>query len=78
MSFTNGRSHSFGGEHLELVPHKGIRYTDRLDDPDLPGLIDVAVTLREVSVGTEINVVRRRACRWSSRWRPAISAGGNR
>jgi uncharacterized protein YndB with AHSA1/START domain len=57
-NFTNGKSHSFGGEYLELVPHKRIRYTDRFDDPGLPGLIHVAVTLREVSVGTEIDIVQ--------------------
>src|SRR6266700_7546474 len=61
MSFTNfttGKSHSFGGQYLELVPHERIRYTDRFDDPNLPGLIHVTVTLREVSVGTEIDIVQ--------------------
>src|SRR5580765_3191492 len=61
MSFTNfttGHSHSFGGEYLELVPHELIRYTDRFDDPNLPGLIHVTVTLRQVSVGTEIDIVQ--------------------
>ena len=61
MSFTNfttGHSHSFGGEYLELVPHERIRYTDRFDDPNLPGLIHVTVTLRKVSVGTEIDIVQ--------------------
>ena len=61
MSFTNftsKKSHSFGGEYLELVPHERIRYTDRFDDPSLPGLIHVAVTLRDVSVGTEIDIVQ--------------------
>jgi uncharacterized protein YndB with AHSA1/START domain len=57
-NFTNGQSHSFGGEYLELVPHKLIRYTDRFDDPNLPGLIQVTVTLRDVSVGTEIDIVQ--------------------
>jgi uncharacterized protein YndB with AHSA1/START domain len=59
MSFTNfttGKSHSFGGEYLELVPHERIRYTDRFDDPNLPGEIQVTVTLREVVVGTEVHI----------------------
>jgi uncharacterized protein YndB with AHSA1/START domain len=59
MSFTNfttGKSHSFGGEYLELVPHERIRYTDNFDDPNLPGEIHVTVTLREVSVGTELHI----------------------
>jgi uncharacterized protein YndB with AHSA1/START domain len=61
MSFTNfttGRSHSFGGEYLELVPHERIRYTDRFDDPNLPGEIRVTITLKEVSCGTELNIVQ--------------------
>src|SRR3982074_674070 len=51
MSFTNfttGKSHSFGGEYLELVPFERIRYTDRFDDPDLPGVMHVTVTLKQV------------------------------
>jgi uncharacterized protein YndB with AHSA1/START domain len=59
MSFTNfttGNSHSFGGEYLELVPHERIRYTDVFDDPNLPGVMHVTVTLREVSVGTEVHI----------------------
>jgi uncharacterized protein YndB with AHSA1/START domain len=55
-SFTTGMGHSFGGEYLELVPHELIRYTDRFDDPNLPGIIHVTVTLKAVSVGTEINI----------------------
>jgi len=61
MSFTNfttGRSHSFGGEYVELTPHERIRYTDRFDDPNLPGEMQITVTLRKVSVGTELNVVQ--------------------
>ncbi len=61
MSFTNfttGRSHSFGGEFLELVPHERIRYTDRFDDPNLPGELHVTVTLKPVAVGTELNIVQ--------------------
>ena len=59
MSFTNfstNSGHSFGGEYLEIVPNERIRYTDRFDDPNLPGLIEVTVTLKAVSVGTEINI----------------------
>ena len=61
MSFTNfatGPSHSFGGEYLELIPHERIRYTDRFDDPSLAGEIQVTVTLRKVSTGTELNIVQ--------------------
>jgi uncharacterized protein YndB with AHSA1/START domain len=61
MSFTNftsGNSHSFGGEYLELEPSKKIRYTDRFDDPNLPGEMQVTVTLKAVSCGTELNVVQ--------------------
>ena len=59
MSFTNfttGNGHSFGGEYLEIMPNERIRYTDRFDDPNLPGVIEVTVTLKAVSVGTEINI----------------------
>ena len=56
VNFTIGNDHSFGGEYLELVPHERIRYTDKFDDPNLPGIIMVIVTLRAVSVGTEINI----------------------
>lgn len=59
MSFTNfttGNSHSFGGEYLELVPHERLRYTDKFDDPNLPGVMNVIVLLKAVSVGTEINI----------------------
>jgi uncharacterized protein YndB with AHSA1/START domain len=61
MSFTNfttGRSHSFGGEYLELVPHERIRYTDRFDDPNLPGEMHTTITLKKVFCGTELNVVQ--------------------
>ena len=61
MSFTNfttGKSHSFGGQYLELVPQERIRYTDNFDDPNLPGEIRVTVTLKKVSCGTEINIVQ--------------------
>ena len=61
MSFTNfstGHSHSFGGEYLELVPNERIRYTDRFDNPNLPGEMHITVTLKKVSVGTEISIVQ--------------------
>src|SRR3954453_12177085 len=57
-NFTTGHSHSFGGEYLELVPHERIRYTDRFDDPNLAGDILVTVTLRQVSVGTDVTIVQ--------------------
>jgi uncharacterized protein YndB with AHSA1/START domain len=61
MSFTNfstGKSHSFGGEYLELVPHERIRHTDRFDDPNLPGEMQTTITLKKVSCGTEVNIVQ--------------------
>jgi len=61
MSFTNftsGRGHSFGGEYLELVPNERIRHTDRFDDPNLPGTLLVTVSLKQVSCGTELNIVQ--------------------
>jgi len=57
-NFTTGHSHSFGGEYLELVPNERLRYTDRFDDPNLPGEIQVTVTLKAVSVGTEVGIVQ--------------------
>ena len=57
-NFSTGASHSFGGEYLELVPHERLRYTDKFDDPNLPGLLEVSVTLKEVSVGTELNIIQ--------------------
>ena len=61
MSFRNfgsGHSHSFGGEYLELVPNEKIRYTDRFDDPNLPGEMNVTITLRKVVCGTELQAVQ--------------------
>lgn len=61
MSFTNfttGQSHSFGGKYVELVPHEIIRYTDKFDDPNLPGDIQVTIRLKKVSVGTELDIVQ--------------------
>ena len=57
-NFTTGMSHSFGGKYLELVPGERLRYTDKFDDPNLPGEIQVTVTLKPVSVGTEVNIVQ--------------------
>jgi uncharacterized protein YndB with AHSA1/START domain len=61
MSFTNfstGKSHSFGGRFVELTPYERIRYTDRFDDPGLPGEMQVTVALRKVDFGTELGVVQ--------------------
>ncbi|MES2906226.1 MAG: SRPBCC family protein [Pseudomonadota bacterium] len=55
-NFTTGQSHAFGGEYLELVPNQRLRYTDKFDDPNLPGEIQVTVTLKKVSCGTELNI----------------------
>ena len=57
-NFTTGKSHSFGGTFLELTPHERLRYTDRFDDPNLPGEMVTTVTLKPVSCGTELNVVQ--------------------
>jgi uncharacterized protein YndB with AHSA1/START domain len=57
-NFTTSQSHSFGGEYTELVPNQRLRYTDRFDDPNLTGEIQVSVTLKPVSVGTELNIVQ--------------------
>lgn len=59
MSFTNfssGQSHSFGGTFLELIPNERIRYTDKFDDPSLPGEIQTTISMNAVSVGTELNI----------------------
>ncbi len=61
MSFTNfssGNGHSFGGEYLEIVPFEKIRYTDKFDDPNLTGELQVTVTLKPVSCGTELNILQ--------------------
>lgn len=61
MSFTNfttQQSHTFGGEYLELIPNERIRYTDRFDDPNLPGVMTVTVTLTAVSCGTDLAIVQ--------------------
>ena len=56
-NFTTGKSHSFGGRYLELKPNELIRYTDKFDDPNLPGQMQVAVSLKKVSCGTELSIV---------------------
>ena len=61
MSFTHfgsGNSHSFGGEYLELVPNERIRHTDKFDDPNLPGEMQVTISLKPVSCGTELSIVQ--------------------
>jgi uncharacterized protein YndB with AHSA1/START domain len=61
MSFTNfstGNGHSFGGEYLELKPNERIRYTDKFEDPNLPGQMVTTVELKKVSVGTDVNIVQ--------------------
>ena len=61
MSFTNlttGSSHSFGGEYLELVPNQRIRHTDKFDDPNLPGTMQVTIEIKQVSVGTELHITQ--------------------
>ncbi len=61
MSFTNfgsQKSHSFGGTYVELTPHERIRYTDKFDDPNLQGEMQVTITLRKVICGTELQVVQ--------------------
>jgi uncharacterized protein YndB with AHSA1/START domain len=57
-NFTTGHSHSFGGQYLELVPGLRLRYSDRFDDPNLAGELRVTVTLKKVSVGTEVDIVQ--------------------
>ena len=61
MAFTNfstGKSQAFGGEYVELTPNERIRYTDRFDDPNLPGEMQTTITFKKVSVGTELNIVQ--------------------
>lgn len=57
-NFTTGNGHSFGGEYLELIPGERLRYTDKFDDPNLPGEIQVTVTLKKVLVGTELDITQ--------------------
>ena len=57
-NFSTGKSHSFGGEYLELKPNERIRYNDKFEDPNLPGEMLTTITLKKVSVGTELNIVQ--------------------
>lgn len=57
-NFTTDKGHTFGGEYVELVPGERLRYTDKFDDPKLPGDIEVTVSLNQVSVGTELHIVQ--------------------
>jgi len=57
-NFSSGNSHSFGGEYVELVPSEKIRYTDRFDDPNLPGEMSATITFRKVSCGTEVSILQ--------------------
>ena len=57
-NFTTGQAHSFGGQYLELVPNERIRYTDKFDDPNLSGVIEVTVSLKPVLCGTDLQVVQ--------------------
>lgn len=57
-NFTTGASHAFGGEYVELVPGQRLHYTDRFEDPDMPGMIEVTIELRQASCGTELRIVQ--------------------
>jgi uncharacterized protein YndB with AHSA1/START domain len=57
-NFTTGHSHSFGGNYVELVPNERLSYTDKFDDPNLPGEMQVTITLNKVQVGTELNIIQ--------------------
>ena len=57
-NFSTGNSHSFGGDYLELIPNQRIRYTDKFDDPNLPGVMEVIVSLEPVTCGTELSIVQ--------------------
>ena len=57
-NFTTGKSHAFGGEYVELVPHERLRYTDKFDDPNMPGEMQVTVMLKKVPVGTEVDITQ--------------------
>ncbi len=58
INFTTGKSHSFGGKYVELIPYERLRYTDKFDDPNLPGEIQVTINLKKVTVGTELSIVQ--------------------
>ena len=59
FNFASGSGHSFGGEYLELVPSAKIRYTDKFDDPNMPGTMDTSVSLKAVSCGTDVEIVQQ-------------------
>ena len=58
QNFSSGNGHSFGGEYIELVPNERLRYTDKFDDPNLPGVLEVTVTLKPVLGGTELSITQ--------------------
>lgn len=58
MNFNTGHTYSFGGEYLELVPYERIRHTDKFDDPNLPGEMQTTISLKQVSCGTDVNIVQ--------------------
>ena len=76
-NFTTGKAHSFGGEYVELVPGERLRYTNTFDDPNLPGVMQVTVTLKKVLVGTEANI-EQAGVPDGIHPRPVISAGRSR
>jgi uncharacterized protein YndB with AHSA1/START domain len=76
-NFTTDKSHTFGGEYVELVPGERLRYTDKFDDPNLSGEMQVTVALKKVSVGTELDIVQA-GCRTSFHPRLVISVGRSR
>jgi uncharacterized protein YndB with AHSA1/START domain len=57
-NFSTGKSHSFGGKYIELTPHERIRYSDKFDDPNLPGEMLTTIVLKKVSVGTELQITQ--------------------
>jgi uncharacterized protein YndB with AHSA1/START domain len=57
-NFSSGSGHSFGGEYVELIPNERIRYTDRFEDPNLPGVLEVTVSLKPVLCGTELGITQ--------------------
>lgn len=59
IHFSSGNTHSFGGEYIELRPHEFLRYTDKFDDPNLPGVMEVTVQLKAVSCGTELHIEQK-------------------
>jgi uncharacterized protein YndB with AHSA1/START domain len=58
QNFSTGNGHAFGGEYIELVPNERIRYTDKFEDPNLPGVLEVTVSLKPVLVGTDVSITQ--------------------